>query len=84
MGAEESQIECICDEIQNKLSTKERCIHMDEVEVILCESKEGRLLKKFDLVIKGQSLFKLDENGASWMKLYGSHKWVTVDMLYTK
>ena len=76
----DSQIESVCLELQNELSLPGRRIWMDEVEVILCESKDGRLLKNFDLVIKGQSLFKLDDNGASWMKVYRETNWVQVDV----
>jgi hypothetical protein len=57
---------------------------MDEVEVILCESKDGRLLKKFDLIVKGQSLFKLDDEGLPWVKHYSQHNWVKVDILHKK
>ena len=71
----ESQIESVCYELQQELSTPTRFISMDEIEVILCESKDGRLLKKYDLIIKGQDIFKLDDDGASWVKLYGQKKW---------
>lgn len=75
---DESQIESVCYEIQQVLSTPTRFVSMDEVEVILCESKAGRLLKKFDLIIKGQDLFKLDDDGASWVKLYRQNSWQEV------
>ena len=78
MMIDESQIESVCYEIQQVLSTPTRFVSMDEVEVILCESKAGRLLKKFDLIIKGQDLFKLDEDGASWVKLYRQNSWQEV------
>jgi hypothetical protein len=74
----ETEIEQVCLEIARELSTPDHVVTMDEVEVILCESKNGRLLKKYDLVIKGQSLFKFDDNGAPVMKEYGKHEWVPV------
>ena len=82
MGVNEEDIECICYELINEMSTTERQLLMDEIEVILCESKDGRILKKFDLIIKGQSLFKLDGNGYSWMKEYCKHEWIPVQLLY--
>lgn len=80
MKVEDSQVESVCLAMQAELSTPERFVSMDEVEVILCESKDGRLLRKYDLVIKGQSLFKLDDSGASWMKVYGDTEWVEVPL----
>ena len=75
MGVDDSQVESVCLSMQNELSTPERFVWMDEVEVILCESKDGRLLKKYDLVIKGQSLFRLDDKGTPWLKLFGKRNW---------
>ena len=78
----ESEVEAVCLEVGKELSTADRFIWMDEVEVILCESKDSRLLKKFDLIIKGQSLFKLDDDGRSFMKLFGQTTWVPVSICY--
>ena len=83
MMVDESQIESVCYEVQRELSTPERLISMDEIEVILCESKDGRLLKKHDLIIKGQDLFKLDEGGASWVKPYAQKKWKETTILHS-
>ena len=83
IGIDESEIEGVCQEIRNEISTTKHLIQMDEVEVILCESKDGRLLKKIDLVVKGQSIFKLDENGALSVKYFASHEWVPVDIRFT-
>ena len=77
-GVSENSMEAVCVEIQKELSTRDRFIWMDEVEVILCEAKGGRLLKKFDVIIKGQSLFKLNDVGRSFVKKYGENEWLEV------
>ena len=77
-GVSENAMEAVCVEIQKELSTPDRFIWMDEVEVILCEAKGNRILKKFDVIIKGQSLFKLNSEGQSFVKKYGEHEWVEV------
>ena len=82
MGVDEEDIECVCYELIKEMSTNERQLLMDEIEVILCESKDGHLLKKFDLIIRGQSLFKLDGNGIPWVKEYYKHEWKPVQLLY--
>lgn len=75
-GIHETEMESVCLEVQKELSIHAgRVVWMDEVEVILCESKGGRMLKKFDLLIKGQSIFKLDEDGCSFVKEYGKESW---------
>jgi hypothetical protein len=71
----DADVEVVCRELQSELSTTEREVEMDEVEIVLCESKEGRLLRKYDTFVKGQSLFRLDKIGSSWLKLYGEYCW---------
>ena len=48
---------------------------MDEVEVILCESKDGRLLQKFDTFVMGQLLWRIDDFGSVWIKLHNEKLW---------
>jgi hypothetical protein len=74
-GVVDADVQVVCREIQSELSTTKRKVQMDEVEPVLCESKEGRLLRKYDTFVKGQSLFRLDEIGSSWLKLYGEYRW---------
>ena len=45
MGVDEGDIECECYELIKEMSTNEQQLLMDEMEVILCESKDGRILK---------------------------------------
>lgn len=71
----DSDVESVCREIQRELSTPWRRVCIDEVEVILCESKLGRLLQKYDTFVKGQSLFRLDSGGESWLKRHGEYVW---------
>ena len=69
----------VANELVNELSTKERPLFMDNIEALLCESFGTRELKKFDVFIRGQTLFWLDENGQPWMKEYGPDKdWIKV------
>lgn len=75
VGIAENQIESVCREIQRELSTPSRPFWMDEVEVVLCESKNGRLLQKYDTFIYGQMLFKMDDEGSVWIKLFGENEW---------
>ena len=76
---DKAEMEAISTKISKELLTPHQVIWMDEVEVILCESKEGRLLKKYDLIVKGQSLFNLDVEGRPLMKFFGTKEWVPVD-----
>lgn len=55
---------------------------LDEVETMLCESKEGRLLTKVDVFVKGQALFRLDDEGIPWIKEYGEYFWSRVKIRY--
>ena len=75
---DEAEMEAVCTKISKELTTPHRVIWMDEVEVILCKLKEGRLLKKYDLIVKGQSLFNLDAEGRPLMKFFGTKDWVPV------
>jgi hypothetical protein len=74
-GVADEDVAAVCREIQKELSTPTRPVWMDEVEVVLCESKEGRLLQKYDTFIKGTTLFRLDNIGECWIKLYGEYFW---------
>ena len=74
----EESMEAVCLEIQKELSTTECFVWMDKAEVILCEAKGGRLLKKYDIIIKGQFLFKLDDTCCSFFKEYGKKDWKPV------
>jgi hypothetical protein len=75
-GVLEGEIEVVCDKITSLLSSmSSREVCTDEVETCLCKSKPDRLLKKFDMFIKGQSLFRMDEDGNPYVKLYGSSVW---------
>lgn len=73
---EDKDVGMVCLEVQKELSTPRRKVWMDEVEVILCESKEGRLLQKFDTFIKGTSLFRFDNVGECWIKRFGEYVWM--------
>jgi hypothetical protein len=75
VGVSDEHVESVCYEIQRELSTPARKVWMDEVEVILCESKEGRLLEKFDTFVKGQMLFLMDDHGSVWIKKYNENHW---------
>ena len=50
-------------------------IMMDEVEAMLCKSKPGRVLQKFDRFIKGQSIFVKNIKGVPWVLRYGKRQW---------
>jgi hypothetical protein len=67
VGVSDEHVESVCYEA--------RKVWMDEVEVILCESKEGRLLEKFDTFVKGQMLFIMDNHGSVWIKKYNENHW---------
>jgi hypothetical protein len=74
-GVSAQDVEAVCFELQRELSTHWRIVWMDEVEVILCESKDGRLLQKFDTFIVGQMLWRIDDFGGVWVKLYNNFEW---------
>jgi hypothetical protein len=63
----------VCPVVGVQFSTFDRKVFLDEVETMLCESIISHLLTKFDVFIKGQSLFLMDGDGVSWMKLYGEY-----------
>ena len=77
VGIEELHIDSVCREIQLELSTHSRRIYMDEVEVVLCESKHGRLLQKHDTFIFGQDLFQMNKDGVVLIKKFGENTWKT-------
>jgi hypothetical protein len=72
-GFPKEQVGEVCPVVGVQFSTFDRKVFHDEVKTMLCESIIGRLLTKFDLFIKGQSLFLMDGDGVSWMKLYGEY-----------
>jgi hypothetical protein len=74
-GVEAVDVEAVCYEIQREISTPSRFVWMDEVEVILCESKDGRLLQKFDTFVMGQLLWRIDDFGSVWIKLHNEKLW---------
>jgi hypothetical protein len=69
----EEACEFLCDEMNT--TTKGAMVMRDNVEVMLCESIEGRLLTKFDVFVRGQSLLMLDEYGSGWVKDFGEYQW---------
>ena len=52
--------------------------HRDEMETILCESRPDRDCKKWDVFIRGQNLYLLDDKGRVLVKQYGSKRWIFV------
>jgi hypothetical protein len=69
---DDSQVDEICSFLQSEMSTVAgRVVFMDEIEPMLClafpseRSWEGK-----DIFIKGQLLFRLDDNGTPWVKSY--------------
>ena len=74
-GVPDANIESACLEIQRELSTTKRFVWMEEVEAVLCESKPGRLLQKYDTFIFGQNLFQMDDDGIVWIKHFGDKNW---------
>jgi hypothetical protein len=76
VGISADNVESVCFELQRELSTPSRTVWMDEVEVVLCESKDGRLLQKFDTFIVGQMLWRIDDFGGVWVKFYNNYEWI--------
>jgi hypothetical protein len=81
-GFKADQVLEVFDMLRSEMSTGIRRVPMDEVEPLLCESKAGRLLTKFDVFIKGQALFRLDESGVPWIKGYGEYCWRRIPKLF--
>ena len=75
---EDKHVEDVCHEIRNLLSTPSIPIGMDCVESGLCEGVPGRSLTKFDIFVKGQSLFLLGDDGVGRVKFYGAYEWENV------
>lgn len=84
VGVADEQVEAVCYEVQRELSLPSRKVWMDEVEVALCESKDGRLLQKYDTFVHGQMLFRFDDFGSVWIKLFREKVWKRFTALHKK
>jgi hypothetical protein len=83
-GFKAEEVGEVCVMLLAELGTSTRPLYMDELETMLCESCEGRMLLKFDVFIKGQSLFRLDDDGVPWMKEYSKVVWRRVPTKYKR
>jgi hypothetical protein len=61
-----------CDTLLREMTKDGNWVQIDTIETMLCESFDDRLLTMFDIFVRGQSLFLLDENGSPWFRPYGS------------
>jgi hypothetical protein len=78
-GFKDSAIDEICSFLQSEMSTPSRIVFMDEIEPMLCEaSTQHRRWEGKDIFIKGQDLFRLDEHGTPWVKVFRSMTWSRV------
>jgi hypothetical protein len=74
-GFKAEEVDKVCEMLLTELGSPTHPLYMDELETMLCESCEGRMLLKFDVFIKGQTLFRLDDDGVPWMKEYSKVVW---------
>jgi hypothetical protein len=75
------KINDVCRCLQSELSSSStRWVFMDEIETLLCEDEED--VNELDTFVKGQALFRLDDDGKPLVKLYGDHSvWTEVASL---
>jgi hypothetical protein len=83
-GFKHDQVDDVCSMLRTELSTPDRDVEVDEIETSLCEGQVKRLLTKFDVFIKGQSLIWIDKHGVSWVKRYGEYVWKKTRKLFKK
>lgn len=82
IGFADSRVDEICSLLRSEMSTPSRPVFMDEIEPLLCETKSHRRWEGYDIFIKGQYLFRLDEQGVPLVKVYGDQEmWSRVTSL---
>jgi hypothetical protein len=78
----EEKVHEICRFLQSELSTSSRRVFMDEIETMLWDDCEEGHVSELDTFIKGQSLFRLDDEGTPLVKPYGHDSaWTRVPLV---